>query len=500
MTRFLRSGCTFSLLPLAGVLALACSTVPAAAGGGTGGAGGGGGTGTGTPPANVPVSNPNSPLPVSANLATATQTVAGLCLALIDASCGGQVACQKAASKAACLAQKSVQREIADCMASVGPALEQVKKGTVKIDQAKFTACYTAVGSTCITQSPIACQEFATGGRKLGDPCADNTECKPVGFCAKTGTTGDCMVGTCKAYAGAGESCENAQCQAGLKCKDGKVCAVPPKAGEACSFDLACDASQYCSDTKVCTVRAAAGGACTTGIECPVGALCVSGTCHSTAQLKALAGVAPGEGFANPSTKCSLDKETKAYVCTLKSATAYVGKGSPCEGSASGGSAGTATTGGGAAAPRATSDTGTSAQDTGSKDAGSADAGGDPIGPPPVTLKRMCKIGFLCDAATKVCVDPPALGAACGSSVCVDSQCSSECGPYLTCDLATKACALPPGAGKPCDKDCAAPFTCDPTAKVCAARKDAGAPCTVGDDCASDKCKSDVCAAQCAIP
>ncbi|MSP90939.1 MAG: hypothetical protein EXR79_03910 [Myxococcales bacterium] len=477
---------------------IACTNAPAGAGGGTNGGGAGPGAGTGTPPANVPASNPNSPLPVSANLATATQTAEGLCLALMDANCGGQVACKKAATKVACLALKATQRNVADCIASVGPAIEMVKKGTVKIDQAKFTACYSAIGSMCLTQSPAACADFATGGRKLGDPCVDSTECKPAGFCDKAGVGGQCQVGKCTVYAKAGESCDTAKCAAGLTCKDGKVCAVPPKAGEACDMELSCDASQYCSAAKVCTVRVAAGGACKTGLECPSGAQCVSGTCHTMDQLKALAGVAPSEGFSNPSTSCKLDKETNAFVCTLKSATAYVGKGSPCVGALSGESSGSTASGGGAArrpvatdAASSTKDAGSEAGPSASADAG-VDGGGEPSGPPPVNVTRICKIGFLCDTVTKVCVDPPPVGAAC--------EVTLACGPYLTCDAATKACALPPGAGKPCDKDCAAPFTCDATTQVCGARKDAGKACTSGDECASDSCKSKLCAAACAVP
>ncbi|MFO0667193.1 MAG: hypothetical protein U0174_24785 [Polyangiaceae bacterium] len=149
----------------------------------------------------------------------------------------------------------------------------------------------------------------------LGMACdlKSSTPCARGSFCARMapGTTG----GTCKAYLGEGNACddETALCGGGLYCsKASKTCLKQRSAGQPCaeSEPSPCAGALVCSAGK-CAVRLAAGAPCTreTG-ECDALLRCAAGVCTAPPQAK-LGELCEGTG-------CAPDAACKVQTCVLR--------------------------------------------------------------------------------------------------------------------------------------------------------------------------------------
>jgi hypothetical protein len=109
-----------------------------------------------------------------------------------------------------------------------------------------------------VSYCPGQCQPY----KNLGDTCSGG-DCDPdVADC-------DWQQGICVELAGAGEVCDNIECQDGLVCDydtDPAVCLDPAGAGGSCSSARGCETGLQCLD-GVCTGPANAGQECDIGDE-----------------------------------------------------------------------------------------------------------------------------------------------------------------------------------------------------------------------------------------
>jgi hypothetical protein len=441
------------------VFALACACGTAVPGGGGTSSGTTGtntntGTNTGST-SSQPVPNPNATVPAPSTSSAALASPLAFCAMLLDASCQFAASCKIAVSKVACFQSLAIQAAFSECAADEARVLAAIQKGTMKVDPAQVGACIQSAANSCSTEAMSACMA-ATGTRKVGDPCAFSDECPAGSACLDSGPVkGNCPNRVCKALPKAGEACTGT-CAKGSYCKDGKICAALPGAGEACANSI-----------------------------CKSGLNCVENKCYTRDQLSALCGAKANQACQVASTSCSTvtgadGKST--FTCKVSKWRMFVDKGDACDSTEGVKSS----SGSGAARPPP----GVDASSSSDTDAGA------PKTEPQVTTDRRCKMGLRCDSTAKVCVDPPALSAAC------DPGDATSCAPYYVCGAESKQCEHTPGVGKPCAAGglCAAPLTCEKATKTCIARKADGQPCTSGNDCQSDDCASDVCAAMCPIP
>ena len=127
---------------------------------------------------------------------------------------------------------------------------EQVFSGLVAQDGDCYRENECSAGLYCdesVSDCPGKCQPY----KDIGQTCTGG-DCNPdVADC-------DWQSGMCAALAGAGEICENIDCQEGLVC-------------------------DYNSDPEVCLDPAGAGGSCTSTRGCETGLQCVEGTCRGPA-------------------------------------------------------------------------------------------------------------------------------------------------------------------------------------------------------------------------
>ena len=131
--------------------------------------------------------------------------------------------------------------------------------------QCSGARCDTS-NATTVPNSEVTCgtcASYAAVGSQCG-PTNGNKECDPG--------TGECVNGTCVAFAQQGQSCTTAPCAAGLSCdQTAKTCQPPPTKGQACTF--ACQAPYKCI-SQTCADAVQQGGACPTGNECAGGLTC----------------------------------------------------------------------------------------------------------------------------------------------------------------------------------------------------------------------------------
>ncbi|MBX7101422.1 MAG: hypothetical protein K1X89_27150 [Myxococcaceae bacterium] len=93
----------------------------------------------------------------------------------------------------------------------------------------------------------------------------------------------------------------------------------------------------------------------------------------------------------------------------------------------------------------------------------------------PCLKTGLCSAGLRCDAATKLCAMPGAVGASCTGAL-------NDCDSTSTCDLyGTKKCVVLPTSGQTCrslDPRCAGGLYCNGSTNHCEARLAQGTPCT----------------------
>jgi hypothetical protein len=140
-----------------------------------------------------------------------------------------------------------------------------------------------------------------------GSRCGDNSQCAG-GFCA----TGGELCGVCASKKGAGEACAsgaNEECQAGLVCSSGQICAAPVLAGAVCDDKTQpCLIGSFCTTANTCASTVAAGKDCPGAfINFTDGTVCLGKTGQAgqigTAATGEPCGLAPGEGL--PATLCA---------------------------------------------------------------------------------------------------------------------------------------------------------------------------------------------------
>jgi hypothetical protein len=161
--------------------------------------------------------------------------------------------------------------------------------------------------------------------------------------CLLTGSDIECVANTycapnreCKALAGAGESCESAQCQEDLYCGPDEttgepVCLSRKSAGTECTDtlshadcqeDLICINSDESTTTPECTAKKAIGESCETDTVCQ-SEFCLPGTCDDGSDMICYGDNDCGVGTcASSGAACLTDGdcggtcETSGYTCS----------------------------------------------------------------------------------------------------------------------------------------------------------------------------------------
>ncbi len=138
-----------------------------------------------------------------------------------------------------------------------------------------------------------------------GATCGDGSQCAS-GFCSH----GSDLCGVCADKGGAGAACpsgSNDECQTGLVCSSGKLCAKPAGLGLACDDTTQpCLTGTFCTTAKTCALTVKAGEACPgTYLNFGDGTLCLGATSTQigTASKGEPCGLAPDTGL--PPTLCA---------------------------------------------------------------------------------------------------------------------------------------------------------------------------------------------------
>jgi hypothetical protein len=210
---------------------------------------------------------------------------------------------------------KAAYGDQAACAERAGMACtEQSKSRGSGIAPASILACAAALQSaTCrdvLANNVPACTFH--GSYADGEVCGDNAQCTS-GFCSHNGN----LCGLCAAKGASGAACPSGssdECQTGLVCSGGKVCATPAPVGGACDDSTApCLLGSFCTTAKTCALTVAAGQECPGAyLNLGDGTICVA---KSTAAKPELAGqigtagvgqpcgLSPGDGV--PATLCA---------------------------------------------------------------------------------------------------------------------------------------------------------------------------------------------------
>lgn len=129
--------------------------------------------------------------------------------------------------------------------------------------------CLDAIGPTC--DRPIEALEECTfkGAHPNGHACSFAGQCSSGSCFQEPGES----CGVCTAIAGAGESCESAECAAGLMCSGLKKCAEPAGENASCGDSTPCRRLLVCAQ-GVCTARGTLGASCDPAVGCVDGLDC----------------------------------------------------------------------------------------------------------------------------------------------------------------------------------------------------------------------------------
>jgi hypothetical protein len=184
--------------------------------------------------------------------------------------------------------------------------------------QANILACEAALtAATCndvFANNVPACAFHGTLAN--GAICGDGSQCAS-GFCSH----GSDLCGVCADKGASGAACpsgSNDECQTGLVCSSGKVCAKPAVLGGACDDTTQpCLTGSFCTTAKTCASMVKAGEACPgTYLNLGDGTLCLGATSTQigTAKQGQPCGLAPDTG--QPPTLCA---PGGVAACTLVS-------------------------------------------------------------------------------------------------------------------------------------------------------------------------------------
>lgn len=191
--------------------------------------------------------------------------------------------------------------------------------------EANILACETALSiATCsdVFANNVAACTFH-GTLADGATCGDNSQCAS-GFCSLGGN----LCGVCAGKSAAGAACasgSNDECQTGLVCSSGKICAQPAVVGGPCDDTTQpCLTGAFCTSAKTCALTAKAGDKCPGAyLNIGDGTLCLgkdtaaspqTSTQIGTATSGQPCGLAPSTG--TPPTLCA---PGSVAACTLVS-------------------------------------------------------------------------------------------------------------------------------------------------------------------------------------
>jgi len=139
----------------------------------------------------------------------------------------------------------------------------QMRSSGSGMTEASLQSCADALATATCTDvfanNVPACS--LRGSLADGTTCGDNSQCAS-GFCA----LGDAICGVCAGKQAAGAACasgSNDECQTGLVCSSGKLCAPPAVVGGPCDDTTQpCLTGSFCTNAKTCALTVAAGQDC----------------------------------------------------------------------------------------------------------------------------------------------------------------------------------------------------------------------------------------------
>jgi len=161
---------------------------------------------------------------------------------------------------------------LADLKTAVSTCPSDLYLGGFSVPRVGATAAGLRKGS-----APASCSESAllVGVQTEGERCGSSMECAAGLGC-------DSRTYTCGPLIASGASCQYVDCQEGLYCGSGELCAQTPGAGQPCP-DRVCQDGLTClpvSDAYTCVAPHDIDASCTDGAGCVSGAYCDS-TCKA---------------------------------------------------------------------------------------------------------------------------------------------------------------------------------------------------------------------------
>jgi hypothetical protein len=165
---------------------------------------------------------------------------------------------------------------------------------------------------------------------KVGDPCTGYGDCPPEAYCS---------AGVCVERLGPGASCPSLDsCMAPFFCRNGHCELMnlecrPAKAGEMCAWLRVCDESSYCDLMSgiTCKARAGAGESCTGSDTCAPALYCASGTTGMACTPRKGAGQpCTAAAECQPDLFCAVTGSGAAMACTAGPAGQPCGYDIPC--------------------------------------------------------------------------------------------------------------------------------------------------------------------------
>jgi len=158
-------------------------------------------------------------------------------------------------------------------------------------------ACDNALWCDAFLNESGTCRAFGGAGSTCnGIGCLPGLHCEG-GF----GVGPTATLGTCVPLSGNGGVCRSTyECQSGLACRD-ETCGALAGVNEHCGFDIDCQAGLFCSENLVCLAARYPGESCADPVSGCVRSLCRAGTCVNHAK----AGQSCGADTDCASASCS---------------------------------------------------------------------------------------------------------------------------------------------------------------------------------------------------
>jgi hypothetical protein len=252
---------------------------------------------------------PDSGIPVNETFPDAGPelTFAEFCQKRNVAVCDEAVSCGFAASREACL----LQRSLLDCVGSAS----LIRSGFVAFSPEKAVACLSGFDGGC-SGFPDSCASALTGTSRGGQDCwTDKAFCEGNFYCEFR--DGRCP-GSCVGLLDAGQSSieQRRPCGDGLVALGPQgVCTAPVGIGQACSVQLPC--GQGICRSGLCVPAGRVTEACALDTDCGRGLYCLSSACSRFPTVGDRCDAGSSVDYCAVGSFCSSDGFCRSWLARL---------------------------------------------------------------------------------------------------------------------------------------------------------------------------------------